>query len=119
MTESLTFNTELKRYLLVGMAPAAEPGAGTRGTGIYYSVSTDLIHWSQRRLLLSAPTVHSYVCGGPSPIAYPSLIDPVSHSRTFATSGRRPYLYFTQFRYEHCRQTPNRDLMRVRVEISG
>jgi hypothetical protein len=118
MTESLTFNTELKRYLLVGMASSTERTAGTYGTGIYYSVSKDLIHWSPRSLLLSAPTIHSYTCGGPSPIAYPSLIDPSSHSRTFATSGRRPYLYFTQFRYEHCRQTADRDLMRVHVEVS-
>ncbi|HVA93255.1 MAG TPA: hypothetical protein VNL71_25825, partial [Chloroflexota bacterium] len=85
MTESLTFNTELKRYLLVGMAPSAEPTTGRYGTGIYYSVSKDLIHWSQRRLLLEAPTIHSYRCGGPSPIAYPSVIDPSSHSPTFAT----------------------------------
>ncbi len=119
MTESLTFNTGLKTYLLVGMASSSGPTSGTYGTGIYYSVSKDLIHWSQRKLLLEAPTIHSYRCGGPSPIAYPSLIDPSSRSRTFATGGRRPYLYFTQFRYDHCRQTADRDLMRVRVEVSG
>lgn len=119
MTESLTFNTELKRYLLVGVSSSVEPTTGRYGTGIYYSVSKDLIHWSQRRLLLEAPTIHSYHCGGPSPIAYPSLIDPSSPSRTFATSGRHPFLYFTQFRYRHCALTPDRDLMRVRVEVSG
>jgi hypothetical protein len=119
MTESLTFSTRLNRYLLVGMAPSTEPAADESETGIYYSVSDDLIHWSQRILLLSAPTLQSYRCGMGSPIAYPSLIDPSSNSRTFSTSGSRPFLYFTQFRYRNCHRTPNRDLMRVRVEVSG
>jgi len=35
-----------------------------------------------------------------------------------ATSGARPYLYFTQFRYASCRQTPDRDLMREPLEVS-
>ena len=120
MSESLTFSTELERYLLVGMAPPpAEATGSARQTGIYYSTSKDLIHWSGRQLLLRAPTVGSYRCGGPSPIAYPSLVDPSSHSRTFATTGGRPYLYFTQFRYRSCERTPNRDLLRVPVAISG
>jgi hypothetical protein len=119
MTESLTYNTALRRYLLVGMAPAPLVGEdGGRGTGIYYSVSEDLIHWSRRQLLLRAPTVHSYRCGGPAPIAYPSLIDPSSRSRNFATTGSHPFLYYTQFRYERCKRTPDRDLMRVRIAIS-
>jgi hypothetical protein len=117
MTESLTYSTALGRYLLVGMAPAPLAGGGGRGTGIYYSTSEDLIHWSRRRLLLGAPTVHSYRCGGPSPIAYPSLIDPSSPSRNFTTTGSRPFLYYTQFRYRRCLRTPDRDLMRVRVRV--
>jgi len=120
MSESLTFSTELGRYLLVGMAPPTEGSTGpARRTGIYYSTSEDLVHWSERELLLAAATVRSHRCGGPAPIAYPSLIDPRSRSRTFATSGSHPYLYFTQFRYQNCKRTPNRDLLRVPVEISG
>jgi hypothetical protein len=118
MTESLTFNVPLQLYFLLGMAPSPERGAGAQGSGIYYSVSRDLIHWSQRRLLSAAPTVHSYRCGGPSPIAYPSLVDPRSSSRTFATTGPHAYLYYTQFHYRDCRKTQERDLIRVPVEIS-
>jgi hypothetical protein len=118
MTESLTFNTVLGRYLLVGIAgPVAKGRAAERG--VYFSTSADLIHWSPRRLLLRAPTLHTYECGRASPIAYPSVLDPSSGGRNFETSGRRPYLYFTKFRYRGCRKTPNRDLVRVRLSISG
>jgi hypothetical protein len=118
MDESLTYNTVLGAYLLVGLAP---PGAATIGPekmGIYFSTSTDLIHWSERKLVTAAVTPHNYVCGGLSPLAYPSVIDPESASRTFATSGGHPYLYYTQFRYRDCRQTPERDLMRVSLQVS-
>ncbi len=118
MTESLSYNTVLGRFLLLGMAPAAGGGVRPTNTGIYYSVSNDLVHWSQRRLLVGASTVHSFRCGGRPPIAYPSLIDPRSRSRTFATTGGRPFLYYTQFRYVDCHRTPDRDLLRRRVEIT-
>ena len=117
MTESLTFAPALRKYLLVGMAPAAEPRHGIPRTGVFYSVSEDLVHWSARRLLFAAPTVHSYRCGRSAPIAYPSLVDPRSKSRTFATVGSHPFLYYTRFAYRHCRRTPDRDLVRVRVAI--
>ncbi len=117
MTESLTFNTVLGRFLLVGVAgPARRHPAKERG--VYFSVSEDLIHWSPRRLLLPATTLHSYGCGQASPIAYPSVLDPSSRSRTFETTGGRPFLYFTKFRYRNCQKTTNRDLMRVRLSIS-
>jgi len=117
MTESLTFNTELDRYLLVGIAGPAEEGSASE-RGIYFSTSGDLIHWSPRRLLMQAVTLHSYKCGQAAPIAYPSLLDPSSSGRNFETSGRRPFLYFTKFRYRSCQKSPNRDLMRVRLSIS-
>lgn len=119
MTESLTFSPASSEYLLVGMAPAAESRHGVAQTGVYYSLSDDLVHWSTRRLLFAAPTVHSYRCGGPAPIAYPSLVDPRSKSRTFTTVGGRPFLYYTRFAYRDCRRTPDRDLMRVRVAIGN
>jgi hypothetical protein len=118
MTESLTYNTVLHRYLLVGMAPPGPLSIGARATGIYFSTSVDLVHWSPRILITPAVSVQTYRCGRASPIAYPSVIDPASGSRVFATSGASPYLYFTQFHYEGCHQTLNRDLLRVRLQIS-
>ena len=117
MHESLTYNTYLDRYLLVGLAALPGPD-GELVTGIYFSLSNDLIHWASRRLIMRATAIDTFRCGGPNPIAYPSLIDPSSDSRTFATTGRRPYLYFTRLNYEHCRRTLNRDLIRVPLEVS-
>jgi hypothetical protein len=118
MAESLTYNTALGAYLLVGLAPPGGLSIGPKVTGIYFSTSQDLVEWSPRKLLTQATTKHTYDCGGPSPLAYPSLVDPASRSRTFATTGAHPYLYYTQFRYRSCAQTPERDLVRVPVEVS-
>ena len=86
--------------------------------GIYYSISENLVDWTPRRLLREAPTTATYRCGGPKPIAYPSLIDPRSRSRSFETTGDRAYLYFTRFNYRRCEQTLDRDLVRVPVTVS-
>jgi hypothetical protein len=118
MTESLTYNLALHSYLLIGLAPPGPLSVGRKVRGIYYSTSTDLLHWTPRTLIAPAVTKQNYPCGGPAPIAYPSAIDPRSRSRTYATSGARPFLYYTQFHYRQCRQTENRDLMRVRLAIS-
>jgi hypothetical protein len=118
MTDSLTYNTALHRYLLVGLAPPGPLSVGPQVEGIYFSTSSDLVHWTARKLVAPAVTTHSYLCGGPAPIAYPSVLDPGSRSRTYATSGRHPFLYFTRFHYTGCRQTADRDLMRVRLGIS-
>lgn len=118
MDESLTYNSALGAYLLVGLAPPGPASLGPKARGIYFATSSDLVHWSERRLVTRAVTTHDYRCGGPSPLAYPSVIDPASASPTFATSGSRPYLYYTQFRYRDCRQTAERDLMRVPLAVT-
>jgi hypothetical protein len=118
MTESLTYSESLHRYLLVGLAPPGPLSVGRKVVGVYYSTSADLVHWEPRRLIAAAVTTHNYRCGGPSPLAYPSVIDPESVSRTFATSGSHPYLYYTQFRYRNCHQTADRDLMRVPLQVT-
>jgi hypothetical protein len=118
MTESLTYSRTLDRYLLVGLAPAGPLSVGRKVRGIYFSTSADLVHWEPRRLIAPAVTKQNYRCGGRAPIAYPSLIDPRSRSRTFATSGARPFLYYTQFHYRNCRQTEDRDLMRVPLAVA-
>jgi hypothetical protein len=118
MTESLTYNTVLGEFLLVGLAPPGPESLGPKLPGIYFSTSSDLIHWTPRKLVTRAVTPQSYQCGGQFPIAYPSLIDPSSPSRTFATTGANPYLYYTQMHYLDCRKTSERDLARMPVEIA-
>ncbi len=118
MHESLTYNTYLGKYLLVGIA--GDQFKGRRGVvwGIYYSVSDDLIDWSKRKLVREVELPWTYKCGDSNPILYPSVLDPTSTSRNFETTDRRAYMYFTRFHYSNCVQGYNRDLIRVRVEFS-
>jgi hypothetical protein len=118
MTESLTYNRALGRFLLVGLAPPGPLSVGPKVRGIYFSTSVDLVHWEPRQLIAPAVTKQNYRCGERPPIAYPSVIDPDSRSRTYATSGASPFLYYTKFHYLGCRQTDDRDLMRVRLEVA-
>jgi hypothetical protein len=115
--ESLVFVRSLGVYLLVG-AGAMRVEGRAREPGIYFSSSTDLVHWRPRQLLLPGPTVQTYRCGGTAPIAYPALLDPDSESPIFATSDSGAYLYLTRIHYRDCHQTPDRDLVRIPVRIS-
>ena len=115
MNQSLTFNTYLRKFLLVSPSQSLVPSKPAKG--IYYSLSDDLIHWSHRRLLFKATSPPSFRCGDSNPIAYPSVLDPTSRTRNFDTTGRRPYLYYTKFKYKDCRQTLDRNLVRRQIEF--
>jgi hypothetical protein len=119
MRESLTYNTHLDRFVLVGLSAARPQTDAEPVTGVYFSLSSDLIDWTPRKLVMEIESRQSFECGDADPIAYPSLLDPSSHSRTFGTTGRHPYLYYTQFHYNDCAQTLDRDLVRVPVEVSA
>jgi len=94
-------------------------GSKTSGdNGFYYSVSTDLIHWSTGRLFLALPTPWSASCGEDRFI-YPSLVDPGSSSRNFDVVGPDPYLYFVRQHFDGCQATMQRDLVRTKVHLSG
>ncbi len=114
MTQSLTYSTYFRRFILVGVMAAPDLESG----GVYFSLSDNLLEWTRPRLIMRAELVFTFKCGDQNPIAHPSLIDPNSKSRNFETVGREPYLFYTLTRYDHCRQTLNRDLLRVRVRFS-
>jgi hypothetical protein len=117
MTQSLTYSTYFNQFLLVGIARySAELHKPV--TGVYFSLSSDLIHWTQAKLLMEAEVPQAYHCGDPAPILYPSVLDPSSPSRNFTTTGSRPYLYFTRWNLAGCRRGLNRDLVRVPIEFS-
>jgi hypothetical protein len=118
MTDSLTYNTYLRQFLLVGVASRVDQARGRPVWGIYYALSDDLIHWTDRRLLMQASLPWKRSCGDRKTVAYPSVIDPHSSSRSFETSGRRPYVYFTLFHYTSCKSTLDRDLVRIRLLVS-
>jgi hypothetical protein len=117
MVESLTFNTYLDSFLLVGTA-VGRNRVGNAISGIYYSTSDDLIRWTPRKLIVEVESSQTYQCGDPDPVAYPSVIDHDSPSQNFETTGKRAYLYFTRYNYQSCKETLDRDLVRVPIEFS-
>jgi hypothetical protein len=115
MVESLTFNTYLNRYVLVGLS--ADHLDGREVWGAYYSFSFDLIHWTRRKLLVEMPlpwTVEQHTITN---YLYPTLLDPASPSLSFETSGKTAYLYYT--RHNFGQGSLDRDLLRVPVEFFG
>lgn len=116
MHESLTYNTYLDHYVLVGLS--ADRINGREVWGIYYSFSDDLIHWSHRQLLMETELPWTYTRGDNDPILYPSLLDPDSDSRNFSTTDQTAYLYFTQFNYNNGQMNLDRDLVRVPIEFN-
>lgn len=115
---SVTYNTRVQRYLLIGMSQQWDRERGKAVPGVYYSFSEDLLRWTPLRLLLEAERPGTYERDDPDPILYPSALDPRSRSRNFETTGKRFYVYFTRFN----RSAPDsngfdRDLIRVPVEI--
>jgi hypothetical protein len=122
MTQSLTFNTFLGRFVLVGESGKYDPVH--RGTvwGIYVATSKDLIRWSDRSLVMETELPNTHECGDPSVRTHPSVVDPASHSRNFVTVGRNAYLYFTRTKFRNdgtgCRPSLDRDLLRVPITFS-
>jgi len=74
MAQSLTYNTALDRYVLLGLS--ADHLGGREVWGIYYSFSEDLIHWTRRQLLWERELSWTWQPGDERPIGYPTLIDP-------------------------------------------
>jgi PKD repeat protein len=122
-TASLTYSTYLNKYVLLGVSQRFDSAAQRWNGGFFYSLSTDLIHWSPSKYFMHAQLPWTHRCGEPDPVRDPSLIDPTSTSRNFETIGRRPYLYFTRFNMEYwdpktCWATLDRDLIRIPVEFT-
>jgi hypothetical protein len=115
MNQSITYNTYLDQYVLVG--DSADTFGGREVWGVYYALSDDLIHWSRRQLLMEAELTWTYQPGDDDPILYPALLDPDSESRNFETTDQDAYLYYTQNHYRDDQQTLDRDLVRVPVRF--
>lgn len=118
MTSSLTYSTYLGRYVLVGMSGQYDPLRATVVWGFYYATSTDLLTWSDRRLLMEAPLPWVCTTGTEQQVAYPSLLDPLSSARNYDTIGRQPLLYFTRLN-DPCGGPvgQDRDLVRMPIEL--
>jgi PKD domain len=122
LSESLTWNTYFKKWMLVGSSDNAD---GVSGAGFYYFLSDDLINWSVGKLLMNGELPWTYHCqDGPEQLRDPSLLDKDSLSRNFDTVGQRPFLYFTRFNVQFnsptsCYTSLDRDLIRIPIEFSN
>lgn len=107
---SLTFNEFAGRYVLIGQSSQFIDGRNVEG--FFYTFSDDLIHWTSKKLLIELnifedPEAVQY--------EYASLIDPESTTRSFETTGKTAYLYYTRFNFGL--GSLDRDLIRLPVEF--
>lgn len=115
MIESLTWNTYLEQWVLVGIS--ADTIDGRETWGFYYSFSADLIDWTRRQLLMEVEfpwTVDDP--GSDLSYLYPSLIDQNTASLSFETTGETAYLYYTRNNEGHA--SLDRDLIRIPVRFT-
>lgn len=115
---SLTLHRPSGLYIaLMATNHAIEPSQQALA-GVFASTSPDLIHWSQPILLWQSPLLFKYDCADREAIAYPSLLDPQSPTRNFEDTGDHAYIYLTEIHLSACRIGPNRDLVRIPIDIS-
>lgn len=96
LNESVTYNTALGRYMLIGYSH--HPTDADPTWGYYYSLSDDLVHWTPRKLLFELPGENAVGDKWTDTFyAYPSFMDPDSPSMNFQTSDGDAYLYVTRF----------------------
>jgi len=101
---ALTYNTYVERYMNV-----KEWGLWlddqTLICGFFFTLSTDLIHWSHIQLIARADIGVSWGCDmspgappilEPLQVQYPSIIDHEDTTTNFERPGRTPYLYYTR-----------------------
>jgi len=110
---TLTYNSYLGKYMIVGSAIIGSPpvcGAG-------YALSSDLIHWTEFQIMKTA--YFSFApCQPPSGSlerAYFSIIDHSDMTANFETAGQTPFLYYTRNNDFDL----NRDLVRVSMVITS
>jgi hypothetical protein len=113
---SLTYNSYIDRYMHVNdWGQWVDPQ--TLICGFYFSLSSDVIHWSDIQLLARADIGVSWGCDTspgeplilePFEVGSPSIIDHADSTANFERPGRTPYLYYTGYN-----GGLDRDLVRV------
>jgi hypothetical protein len=115
--ESLTFNTYLNMFMLVGLDSDFGSGGIPINCGFHFALSSDMVNWSAQQLIAPAYVPAPSGCQKPGAggfagsFAYGSMIDPDDPSTNFETPGRTGYMYFTRFNDN----SENRDLVRVPI----
>jgi hypothetical protein len=89
---------------------------GTMRSGIWWTTSPDLLHWSPPRLLWEVPLLWRRDCSAPAVFAYPALLDDDSGSANFETVNDHFWLYLVRMPLgPGCRVGRARDLIRLPV----
>jgi len=110
---TLTYNTYLGKYMMVGSAIIGNPPA----CGVTYALSSDLINWTAFKIMRTVYFNNAF-CLPPSgsfATGYFSIIDHSDATANFEKSGQTPFLYYTRFNDLDL----NRDLVRVSVVITS
>jgi hypothetical protein len=115
ITESLTYNTYLKKWMLVGNS-VGDPEFN-KPPGVYYSLSDNLIDWTHVELLMEAEITWVRDCVLPDPIKEVSILDPSSGSRNFTTVGQTAQMFYTWYHMSGCNGTLDRDLVRIPIRF--
>jgi hypothetical protein len=116
ISESLTYNTYLKKWMLVGNS-VGDP-AFNKPPGVYYALSDDLLNWTDADLLMAAEITWVRDCVLPDPIKEVSILDPASNSRNFETVGQTAQLFYTWYHMSGCNGTLDRDIVRIPIQFN-
>ncbi len=90
MSYTMTYNSYIEKFIAIADRIWSEP------PGFYFTLSDDLIHWSEPQLIMPATFVQLNNWQPPYD-AYPSLIDHNSPSMSFDVTGQQPFMYFARF----------------------
>jgi hypothetical protein len=83
--------------------------------GLYFSTSTDLIHWTKPKLVVTLAQISASDPKGSWLYAYFSLIDPDAPDPSFSIIGDNPYLYYVRLNNDNVYE---RVLFRQRLTLS-
>jgi Bacterial Ig-like domain (group 2) len=116
-TGHVVYSTYLERYLLV--TRAQQWIDGRIACGFFFTLSSDLIHWSRPQLLVEGKLSDWAGCDGDLQgpdvlddlaIGYPSVVDHTDATVNFERAGRTAHLY-----YVRSRDAFDRDVVRVPI----
>jgi hypothetical protein len=119
-TGHVVYSTYLERYLLV--TRAQQWIDGRIACGFFFTLSSDLIHWSRPQLLVEGKLWEWAGCDGglqgpdvldDLAIVYPSVVDHADATVNFERAGRTAHLYYVRMR-----DVFDRDVVRVPITFT-
>lgn len=118
LNRSVTWNTALNKYVATGTSIQYDPVRGGMVSGFFYSLSDDLINWTERKLLVEVKNYGDWMCGDPDVRSYPGLLDSNAPDRNLTITDGQAYMYYVVHRRPNCVWTMHRDLVRVPIEFT-